>query len=294
MKFSSPRDQVGRDVDIDNPRIETSPAELVTMPSSNFSSRLRRMHSGRITENSEVWPQSATDREDSKPVQSVIANSATHIPSRGKRTGMESPQQQATAKERLRLDERQPEGKRSQRKHDFPTSPRIQKEMSDFQRISPRATTTVEGARPSHSRTQLQGLQEAASTQGEWGKCLVDVQHRTSAGMISTLMPERACEGIPVADRKYMIGNELVDWGHGRRVATVRVAQPAPTFSSTGTIGQIAGMPSQGHRVHCFGAAAHQYTMVPPSHVGYSVRASGAFAPHAPRVAMQPSCKQSL
>jgi len=96
------------------------------------------MHSGKITAESDVWLRSATDQQDSTPAAPVIANSSTFIPSKGKRTGMESPRQVATAKERLRLDETQEEGKRTQRKHDFLASPRIHKEAADFQRVSPR------------------------------------------------------------------------------------------------------------------------------------------------------------
>jgi len=187
----------------------------------------------------------------------------------------------------LRLDETQEEGKRTQRRHDFPASPRIHKEAADFQRLSPRG--------------DLKSRQEsvACEANGAWGKSLVDVQHRSSAGMICSLRPETASsEGIVACNRKLVIGNEILDWSHARRVVKVTTHQPAPP-GYPGPPVPLAGMASNGHRVHSFGTAAHQYTFAAPATVGYSVRGSGVYnpnAPHVPKPVLTPpvSSKHSL
>lgn len=59
---------------------------------------------------------------------------------------------------------------------------------------------------------------------------VVCVMHRTSAEMAASLMPEASArqEACPLEQRKYMIGNELVDWQtHGRRAAPVCAQQAA-------------------------------------------------------------------
>lgn len=293
MTFSSPRDHVRAGVETANHR--NGNEDEVTMPSSNFSNRMRRMHSGRITANSEVWLRSATDQVDSSPAAPVIANHDTHIPSKGKKTGI--PSTQDTAKERLRLDVGQAEARRTQRKHDFPGSPRLQKQMSDLRQMSPRDfqmsprdAIASEGSRPPRMPVQSPRSSAGAATaqspriqtQGEWGNCIVDVEHRTSSSMVATLMSDAPSPGV--ADCKYMVGNELVDWrNNGRRIASPY--PPSVTSPGVRTAATPAGMLTQGRRVHSYGSLAHQYTTAaPPSAVQYSVRASGACSPHAPRM----------
>lgn len=88
------------------------------MPSSNFHSRVRRMHSGRQTENSPSNDE-LLHFKGSEPAKSVITNSLDHKASRGKKTGIGRDETQA--KRRLMLDDTQVVPQPTQRQHKFTT-----------------------------------------------------------------------------------------------------------------------------------------------------------------------------
>lgn len=111
VRYSSPRAE-GHHEDESDARAR---AMERYMPSSNFSSRIRRMHSGRITANSDDWLACAEGEPDPKP---AISNSETHLPSRGKRVNIGKDPD--VVKGRLRQDPAQVEVARPRRRMDFP------------------------------------------------------------------------------------------------------------------------------------------------------------------------------
>lgn len=172
-----------------------------TMPSSNLSTRVRRQQSGRITENSDNWLRAGG--ESSRPGPPVITNSENYNPSKGKKTGFV--QEPSNVKRRLQMDATQAESLRSQRRHEFAeASQPLSRQLSPRPPEQPAACDTTAGSGGGHTQ----------------GGTAVGVQHRTSAEMAASIMPERSV-GAEVASpeqRKYMVGNEIVDWQkNGRR-----------------------------------------------------------------------------
>lgn len=165
-------------------------AELT--PSANFSCRMRRQHSGKINQESENWAPARSDFAAEPAPPPLIANSVTHILSKGKKTNL--PKGPDEAKRRLKMDASQPESRRSERKHNFPDAPQSQRQLEEF-KSSPRLLTmpprkpdaNVEDGRP----------------------CIIDVQHRSSAEMAASMYPERV-ENPSLEQRKYMVGSEII------------------------------------------------------------------------------------
>jgi len=193
--------------DIDGPK----------MPSSNFARTRRRRHSGRITQNSENW---LTPRvEEVKQAPPVIANSENYHLSRGKKVNIAK--DAGHAKGRLTMDSSEPAEtwQQTQRRHNFPE----QVEQSTAQPCR---------RHPGVVSHPVVGV-AAAALQGGRAACgLVDAQHRTSAEMAATIMPEMQAH-VP-KQSKYFVGSEIVDWqNNGRRNApdcalhAVQVGLPA-------------------------------------------------------------------
>mmetsp|Transcript_115482 Transcript_115482/g.337786 ORF Transcript_115482/g.337786 Transcript_115482/m.337786 type:complete len:508 (-) Transcript_115482:113-1636(-) len=202
MGYSSPRG------DREGHRESAAVAVEGTMPSSNFSSRLRRQHSGRITENSDNWLRAGG--ESARPGPPVISNSENFNPSKGKKTAFAK--EPSDVKRRLHMDTSQPEPLRSQRRHDFAETP-LPCQLSPRSQPQPTASDTSSGSK------------------GGQAQVAFGVQQRTSAAMAASLMPEASAssEAVPSQQPKYMIGNEIVDWQtSGRRIPPVCSKQVTP------------------------------------------------------------------
>jgi len=103
------------------------------------------------------------------------------------------------------MDTSQPDLRRSTRKHNFPESVQVQRQLEEF-KYSPRV------AMPPRA-------QDACDVDDSRKPCIVDVQHRTSAEMASSMMPEQV-ESANLEQRKYMVGGEIISWANcGRRGA---------------------------------------------------------------------------
>jgi len=181
------------------------------MPSRHFASRARRQHSGRQTENSEHWIRGEYAAEPSAPTS--IANSVDLVASRGKKTGIVKDQEHA--KRRLKLDTTQADIRRSERKHMFPEHPQSQRNVEQMRQLSPRLLPQ-----------SVSQVPHDGGSQGSRTPCFVDVQHRTSAEMVASMMPEMSTahhatsEAIAFEQRKYFVGDQIVSWANsGRRGA---------------------------------------------------------------------------
>jgi hypothetical protein len=177
------------------------------MPSRNFNSKMRHMYSGCITQETEekcFTTRGELAAEPSAPPASDIANIVDHKPSKGKKTNMQKPVD--GAKRRLKLDATQPASKPSERKHAFPELPQSQRQLEEF-KLSPRMRSPRVDA-------------DTGAVDSVRKPCIVDVQHRTSAEMASSMMPEQAESSAPNEQRKYMVGQEIISWANcGRRGA---------------------------------------------------------------------------
>jgi len=185
-----------------SPRLQTEAADTAgLMPSRNFSSKGQKKHTGRQAESSAFWnpARSEISGEPELPPTAdyPITNSINHVPSKGKKTNMFRATQVGGASRRLHQDKSEPEPFRSERQHNFPTHPQSLQQMEEF-RLSPR----------------LQVLSSRSPDE------VIDMQHRTSAEMASSMMPERLESGPNLGQTKYMVGNEIVSWANcGRRGA---------------------------------------------------------------------------
>lgn len=168
-----------------------------TMPSSNFGSAIRRMHSGKITRNSENWLR--MDGQDAKPAASAISNSWDYNISRGKKTGIEKDPQ--VAKQLIRQDINQfPEDAQGQRRHQFQNLPQAQHHIDELRALSPRHLEQAATA-------------DAKSTRGNRESAGVAVLHRTSGEMAASISPDEAAP-LSRSAEKYILGCDIVDMGH--------------------------------------------------------------------------------
>eukprot|EP00930_Biecheleria_cincta_P020399 TRINITY_DN15357_c0_g1_i1.p1 TRINITY_DN15357_c0_g1~~TRINITY_DN15357_c0_g1_i1.p1 ORF type:complete len:508 (+),score=50.98 TRINITY_DN15357_c0_g1_i1:110-1633(+) len=167
------------------------------MPSSNFGSTIRRMHSGKITRNSENWLR--MDGQDATPAASVISNSCDHSISRGKKTGLEKDPQ--AAKQLMRQDiNKVPENVKGQQRHQFQNLPQAQYHIDELRALSPRHLAQAATA-------------DAMSTRGNQESAGVAVLHRTSGEMAASIGPDQAAPWSRPAE-KYVLGCEIVDMRH--------------------------------------------------------------------------------
>ncbi|CAE7029781.1 unnamed protein product [Symbiodinium natans] len=181
MAYSRPRDPSPVAVKVDR-----------AMPSSNFSSAVRRMHSGKITRNSENWLR--MNGEDAKPTLSAIANSENFQISRGKRTGLNKDPE--IAKHLMRFEaHRVPEPPPTNRKHQFSDNPQVVKHVEELRALSPRRLADA-------------ALADTLSPAGK-ASATVSVQHRTSGEMAAAVQPELSPR--TGGAEKYLVGDELVD-----------------------------------------------------------------------------------
>ncbi|CAE8631752.1 unnamed protein product [Polarella glacialis] len=297
------------------------------MPSSNFMSKIRRSHSGKITQNSENWLRVAG--EDAKPTPPVIANSTNFLISRGKKVGLRSDADLAKKLMYVGPDS-VPDSARTNRRHAFPSTPQADRHVEGLLQLSPRLldhAATSDAVRNKSSR----GMTPVPSAR-------VAVQHRTSGEMAGSIMPEASTAQSPRilaqsprnGAEKYLIGSELVDLqSSGRRPSMLCSAFAAkegpPQRSSSQVImrhhmnsdvvrehfqsvqfvpGCSNHMPptreEANRRVHIYG----DYSVFPSSMpkdtayvtmglkvVKYQTRSPGVFSPNAPRV---PAMKQAL
>jgi len=168
-----------------------------------------------ICENSEGWPWPTSE------CKSLVSNRENLSPSRFKKTVSE---QESSIKRRLRLDTTQSEEQqRLQRRHAFPTMHRQLQKM----RQEPFEASSIfrDGCSPRGGNSS----QECSSMRGNHvPNHVVDAQHRTSAEMAATIMPELSSDSgafhssslasLPLLP-KYFVGNDIVDWqNHGRRM----------------------------------------------------------------------------
>jgi len=275
MAYSRPRDPSPVAVKADR-----------TMPSSNFSSAVRRMHSGKITRNSENWLR--MNGEDAKPTAAAIANSENFQLSRGKRTGLNKDPE--IAKKLMRFEaHRVPEPPPNNRRHQFSENPQAAKHVEELRALSPRRLADA-------------ALADTLSPAGK-ASATVSVQHRTSGEMAAAVQPELSPRRGGA--EKYLVGDELVDIenrGLRKSHATKKVRsrhhcnsdevrehiQQDPTSSAI-----PSSRSERERRVHVFG----DFSVVPATmpkdtayiHSGlrvvrYQVRSPGTFSPNAPRV----------
>jgi len=201
--------------------------------------------SSRNFQNSEEWPLPTT--ENKKLATAGVANRENQSPSRFKKTVCEL---ECNMKRRLRLDTTQMETvleQRLQRRHAFPETATTHKQVCYSPRRSynsPRGRNSPRGnPEPNH---------------------FVDVQHRTSAEMAASIMPEPngesgAFQSMPP---KYFVGNEIIDWrNHGRRVTrspTKDCLQVGGVFCSprTKSLANVHDLPSPAGSQSVRGGAA--------------------------------------
>lgn len=259
------------------------------MPSSNFKSPLRRMHSGKITRNSENWLR--MDGQDSKPLPPMIANSENFEISRGKKTGLHK--ELDIAKHLVRFEaDRVPAAPLSHRRHDFADHPQAVKHVEGLRTLSPRRLEQAE-------RADLASPGRIASAAADFG-------HRTSGEMAAAVQPELSPRAAGA--EKYVVGGEIFDLeSSGVRKSHTRQArirhhsnsdvirdhlQPSPFLSA------IPGSKEERERrVHVYGDFSVTPATMPKDtayiHSGlkvvkYQTRSPGAFSPNARRVpAMQ-------
>jgi len=253
----------------------------MTMPSSNFSSKVRRFHSGRITENSDSWLQRPDSDAGRGSPREPLCNSENYRPSRGKKVGLAK--EDDVAKRLIRRDSSDPMPRpATQRKNDFPTHPQAQRFQMELERHhSPRAPP-------------------------------VKVQHCSSPELVAVMKPE-ATQG-PVS-RRIMVGEQLVDWSSSGRRAALVCQQHVPTAmsprdhrSSTAVRDHLQGPAAVGapmkqgffpapllqtsHCVYTSGTSCLPSTMpkdtaylqTGTSVTKYSPRAPGAFSPNVARM----------
>jgi len=174
------------------------------MPSSNFSSKSRRKFTGHVQLESEdqVWSPRGGDELAKEAAPDSITNIVDGKASKGKKVHITKESQDA--KRRLTQDWTQPEEAQTQKKHIFPDSPQSKQQLEEF-KSSPRLSPP----------TPL--VQNGAST----ARSIIDVQHRTSAEMASSMMPDENEHGASAQQRKYMVGRQVISWANcGRRGAT--------------------------------------------------------------------------
>mmetsp|Transcript_102443 Transcript_102443/g.181945 ORF Transcript_102443/g.181945 Transcript_102443/m.181945 type:complete len:510 (+) Transcript_102443:65-1594(+) len=272
-----------------------------TMPSSNFSSSIRRQHSGKITSNSDNWLR--VNGEDAKPAPPSIANSQNYYISRGKKTGLLKDADVAKNLMRLEVDKVQ-DTSRSNRKHDFQNHPQAMRHMEEFRVFSPRR------------------LESARDTVKDSGRLTAGVQHRTSGEMVASISPEPTPVSAP--GEKHVVGFELVDIassgvrkadncikvaaqsGHGYPQArasrhhlnsdTVKEhIQPVdmPQFTHHSASHKPPTREEASRRVHVYGDFSAPPSTMPKDtayiHSGlkvvkYQTRSPGLYSPNAPRV----------
>lgn len=168
------------------------------MPSSKIGSTVRRMHSGKITRNSENWLR--MDGQDAKPAPSLIFNSCDHNASRGKKTGLEDDPQVAKQLIRQDIDMVPEEAQRQQRRHQFQNLPQAQAHIDELRALSPR-------------HLQQAATADAMSTTGYRESAGVAVLHRTSGEMAASISPDQA---VPLSRpaEKYVVGGGILDMRH--------------------------------------------------------------------------------
>lgn len=265
-----------------------SPRHDRNMPSSNFQSPVRRMHSGKITRNSENWLRNVTDGQDAKPLPPMIANSENFQVSRGKKTGIYKDLDIAKHLVRFEAD-RVPAAPLSHRRHDFADHPQVVKQMEELRTLSPRRIAEA-------ARADL-------ASPGRHQSVAADFQHRTSGEMAAAVQPELSPSRAAGAE-KYVVGYEIFDMeNNGRRKTDLRKAsirhhsnsdvvkdhlQPSPYTSA------IPGSKEEAaRRVHVYGDFSVTPATMPKDtayiHSGlkvvkYQTRSPGAFSPNARRV----------
>lgn len=186
-----------------------SDSPALFMPSQNFSSKLRRQHSGKQLQESEYWLESgysAFSRSDlaAEPAAPSSIHDVHSVASKGKKTNIARTAD--GAKRRLQLDKGKPDKldfRRSERKHNFVENPQSNRMLEEFKQHSPRL---------------MAGDNSAVGSAQQ--PCMADVQHRTSAEMAMAMMPEQLESPANPEQRKYMVGHEVVSWANcGRRGA---------------------------------------------------------------------------
>eukprot|EP00434_Breviolum_minutum_P000702 symbB.v1.2.000617.t1/scaffold26.1/size418576/32 len=277
------------------PPAPLSPKHDRMMPSSNFGSPVRRMHSGRITGNSENWLRNVNDGQDSKPSPPVIANSENFQLSRGKKTGIYKDLD--IAKHLVRFEaERVPAAPLSHRKHDFANHPQAWLDMEHLC-----AVKHVEELRTLSPRRLAEAAKADITSPGRHQSVSADFQHRTSGEMAAAVQPELSPRAAGA--EKYVVGCEIFDMeSNGVRKTDLRKArirhhsnsdvvrdhlQPSPFTSA------IPGSKEEAERrVHVYGDFSVTPATMPKDtayiHSGlkvvkYQTRSPGAFSPNARR-----------
>lgn len=224
-----------------------------SMPSRNFNSKARRQHSGRVSEETWKSPRGNLAGEPSPPP--IILNAVSGAVTRGKKTNIVKDSD--NAKRRLRLDQSQSDLTRSEKRHSFPTDPQGQRQLEEMSYLSPRLFSPRTQP-PPQSNGGSQGSRAPAQDPR-----IIDVQHRTSAEMASSMMPDTARvkrqmepdvqAQIDTDERKYLVGHQLVNWTqHGRRGASdcfEQICQVAAEATADAG-GHLMGYPSTTLRDH--------------------------------------------
>jgi len=224
MGYSSPRDCLDTD----------HPPDM--MPSSNFAKQTRRLHSGRVSENSDNW-QIHHEVSREKPAPPYIANAVTGLHSKGKKTGLHTDENHL--KRRLALDQSQDDhrDKETRRAHHFPENLQYGNHAENLRVFSPRVLSPTRAAQQQRAASP-DGFVQVGDSKGSRSPRnpeFVAILHRTSPELAASIAPDKehghemygTAEGLalgvksprPPEPRKLMIGNRITSWETGRRPA---------------------------------------------------------------------------
>ncbi|CAJ1453200.1 unnamed protein product, partial [Effrenium voratum] len=161
-------------------------------PNSPRMCGIRRLHSGKITRNSENWLR--VNGEDSQPAAPMIYNSENFLGSKGKRTGLHKDLDVAKHLMRFEADRVAPPPPNNRRQH-FQDNPQTAKHVEELRTLSPR---------------RLRDAKRADALSPGRNTAAVDVQHRTSGEMAAAVQPDFTSP-VAAAAEKYLVGCEIFD-----------------------------------------------------------------------------------
>lgn len=201
----------------------------LTMPSTNFSSRSRRCHSGRVSDTSGNWQGTGLGNPNpdaQQEAEPLLYNSVNGIPSKGVKCGI-TKQDQEKAKRRLRLDASEPVPGQTQRRNDFPAHPQSARHQQELNNVDTARTDRA-----------------LAATQSD-----ASMMHKSSPELVAALRPEVPRRGAE-PPRKILVGAQLVDWSYDgkRRIQAIKhqSARDAPLASARASARQA--LDSRDHR----------------------------------------------
>lgn len=250
------------------------------MPSSNFSGKLRRQHSGKITQNSDVFLATC----ENAACQGSSVNSENLIPSRGKKTSYEK--KASDVKGRLSLDSSQPEPVQSRRRTEFESPTAKGATVSLMANRS--SSELLASVKPESCETPSSG-EALKSARRPAPVCLAPQGGYAQKVMSMTnLRDHRSSEFV-----RELVTSQPAVATTSATVATSPRAQPPLSQVASARLAPTArGLVSADQRIMMFG----NYSTTPLSMekesaylvsalhaVKWSTRSPGAFSPNAPR-----------